>query len=136
MFYQFECEKCNHTTIVQRSVADRNKPLKCPKKHLMRRVISKPYFTANLEKDKPENQLYRVLTKSNSREDWLRRQREDEARYASKEAKETPLPPSRSMDDILSSGIVEAARSSKEAVQRWREDNIPKDDFAIESGEE
>ena len=89
----------------------------------MRRTFTAPHFTANRACDLIENRIYQ-----GDREDVRRQQKADDEKYERLTANwDTSKPKTKTMDDILSSGIVQAARSGPEAVQQWRNEHIPKD---------
>lgn len=139
MIYLFICDECGKRKEVSRPVEARNLPVFCyhiqdEQAHLvlMRRKLTVPIVNADLEKDRPENQLFRILSKSNSRGEWKEYERyyaegrEKEAEADSEPAKTTTV------DDILATGI--RPDWTKEAVMQWREDHIPKDDFVTGDG--
>ena len=101
----------------------------------MRRVYTVPIVNANLEKDKPENQMYRVISKSSSKLDQLAVARRENERYERKFAGvDTSEPKHVTVDDIMQTGVLQAANAGPEQLQRWRKDHIPKDDFREASG--
>jgi len=121
--YLFRCEDCKRTGEVARDVEERNSPESCLCGGKMRRTFTAPHFTANRQCDRIENRLYQ-----GDREDVRKQQKADDAKYEKLTANwDVSKPKTKTMDDILSSGIVQAARSSKEAVMQWREEHIPKD---------
>lgn len=146
MWYVWKCPECEQPRTVQQSVADRDTPEFCvhtkadkrgARLHfvLMRRVYLPPIINANLEKDRPENNLYRILTGSSSARDQLERmKREDEGYHKDREGWEESMPKETTLDDIDVAGCWQAANAGPEQLGRWRKDNIPADDFAAQSG--
>jgi hypothetical protein len=139
--YLFECPECRVRREIVCSVAERNEPRFCfhansvsARVVLMERKLTVPIVNANLEKDKPENQIGRVLTHSNSREDWLRREKAELENYErGREDWDTSVPKEVTLNDIDVSGAWQAANSGPEALERWRTANIAPDDFAAVS---
>jgi hypothetical protein len=126
-------------------VEDRNNPVFCEhvsdlddgqSLHIvqMDRVVSRFLFNADLEKDRPENQLGRILTKSNSRQDWHEALKKDYEK-AEKDREGWDMTPTKevTMDDIDIHGAWTAAHAGPDQLQRWRNDNIKQDDFATSS---
>lgn len=129
MQYPFTCDRCGYDLLVICPVAERERARYCPTcMTQLRRVFTAPIINADLEKDRPENQLGRILTRSTSRKDW----HEALLKASSKHNEACETAPGddykyTSVDDILSTGL--HPKMTKEAVMNWREANIPKDDF-------
>jgi hypothetical protein len=120
--YLFRCG-CGRTAEVARDVERRNDSEPCACGGKMRRTFTAPHFTANRSCDLVENRIYR-----GDRDDVKRQQKSDDEKYERMTANwDLTRPKTKTMDDILSSGIVQAARSGPEAIQQWRSDNIPSD---------
>ena len=133
--YLYECPVCHERRSLVLRLEERNDPQFCVHEEgeqrlevLMIRPILPFRFTACLERDRPENQLYRVITKSNDPQDWLRAERADADR-AEREAAELPDVPTKLTEwsDVDIQGAWTAAHAGPEQLERWRSDNIGPD---------
>jgi len=105
----------------------------------MERIFTPFHFTAQLEKDKDENQLLRIITKSNSRKDWLEEERRQvEKNDADLARAEEVNHDSRyvPMSEIDVQGAWTAAHAGEEQLERWRRDNIKEVEFTVEEQRE
>lgn len=129
--YVYKCQCCGNLIEQAKNVEDRDETPICLDTRRTgdaccswtKRIYTPPTFTAHMQKDLTANRIYH-----GDRDDVRRQQKADDAAYEKMTAGwDTSKPKTRSMDDILSSGIVQAASSSKEAVMQWRADNIAAD---------
>ena len=120
--YLFQCPKCTRNTHLYRPMAEAADPAFCPTcGDNLERVFTIPRFHIP-QSDSAENDVLGIIARSTSSKD----KQAIQERYMQQNDPESdnlvdevvPV----SMDTILKSGIVQAAQSGKEAVQRWRED--------------
>ena len=136
MNYVYKCPECGRRIEIDRPVKDRNDFIPCyhyndGSLHVigMKRFFTVPFINCNLQKDNPENDVGRILSGSSSKRDQLGVMREDAKKYEdSRKNWDTSEPKYTSVDDILSMGL--RPDMTREAVQNWREKNIPKDNLA------
>ena len=101
----------------------------------MRRIFTPFQFCANLEKDKSENQVLRILSGSSSPSDWKEIERQQEQRnaeaiaVAEKDREESRYVP---MSELDLQGAWTAAHAGQDQLMRWRQDNIKPVDFTPE----
>jgi len=97
-------------------------------------------FTANFqiigcrEADKPENQLYKILTKGSGQSDELALMREDEKRYEADEAAMPEMPKPWGAEQILESGVIQASQT-REGLEQWRQEHVT-EQFPFPTAEE
>jgi hypothetical protein len=139
--YLWECHICGSQRTVISTVEDRDAPQFCCHRQVrgqtvMKRLFGSFQFIGCREVDRPENNLARVVTRSNDPQDWLEWTRKDMARAdiqsAKIEASRDVSGDNFTMDDLDISGCWTAAKAGPEQLQRWRDDNIGPDDLASE----
>lgn len=110
-------EYCAHKL----GVDDRMKP---PKP--MRRLFHASFqIIANREVDKPENDLYGILTKGGDQSDRMKLIRQDAAQME-KQMDAMPAPQQEfGTEEILQTGLLQAAQSGQQGIDNWRREHIP-----------
>ena len=148
MRYVYRCPECERRVEVERPIKDADLPEFCYHNFKARsstsfavevvKMVKVPQrfnFTANREVDKPENDYYRVLGARDAGERLAaaraeEKQAEAKAAEAAKFAPKPDLEQSSWLDGCDVNGAWTAAHAGPEQLERWRNDNIPKDDFA------
>lgn len=82
------------------------------------------------EKDNPENQIFNILTKGGGETDKMALMRAEERRMERTYDNLQPAAkPAATMDDLLSSGIMEAAKRP-DSLANWRAEHVPEKTFS------
>jgi putative FmdB family regulatory protein len=120
--YLFHCETCKCQLHILRNMDEASEIAFCPKcDNPVERIYTAPRFIIP-QSDSAENDILGIIARSQSADD----KRAVQDRYAQQnDAESDNLVDEKSivsMDQILSSGIVEAAQSGRHAVENWRKD--------------
>lgn len=127
--FKYECPVCQKVFLRYKRIVNFDVPEFCV--HFGTPVEMKRLFTAsfqiiaNREVDKPENDLYGILTRGGDQSDRMKLIRQDAAQME-KDMDAMPAPQKEfTTEDILDTGIIEAAQSGQEGLANWRRSNIP-----------
>lgn len=138
--YTYECPTCLLKYLRHRHIADINEPEYCDHHNTpsygvlsaqMHRIFTASFqIIGRPEKDNPENQIFNILTKGGGETDKLALMRAEEKRMERTYDNLQPAAkPAATMDDLLSSGIMEAAKRP-DSLHNWRAANIPEKTFS------
>lgn len=142
--YLYRCEVCGKEYLRYKRMQNIDEPEYCvhdaaepvlgfrmPTHWPMTRLFTASFqIIANPEKDKPENQIFNILTKGGGETDRTALMREEEKRMERTYGSLQPAAkPAATMDDLLSSGIMEAARRP-DSLANWRAANVPEKTFS------
>jgi hypothetical protein len=125
--YTYRCQSCQKSFLRYKRYDNIEVPEFCT----FHQTKMDRLFTASFqiigcrEGDKPENQLYNILTKGGGMTDQLAMYKKDRTRM---ESDLDALPPEQkefTTQDILNTGIVQAAQSGNEGIANWRKEHIP-----------
>jgi len=119
--YLFDCIGCKRRKQIVRPMTEGADPAFCPDcGTLLDRIFTVPRIMIP-EHTSAENDIFGIIARSTSDKD----KKAVQEKYAQQNDEESDSiigeAPIVSMDTILRSGIVEAAKSGIEAVNRWRE---------------
>ncbi len=136
--YRYRCGQCGNEYLRYKRIENIDEPEWCIHpatghgniQFPMTRLFTASFqIIANPEKDKPENQLYNILTKGGGETDKVALMRAEEKRMErTYDSLQPAAKPAATMDDLLSTGLMEAARRP-DSLANWRECNIPEKTF-------
>lgn len=142
--YRYLCDVCGAEYLRYKRIENIDEPEFCvhkandvpldfpwPAMYAMRRLFTASFqIIGRPEKDNPENQLYNILTKGGGETDKLALMRAEEKRMErTYDSLQPAAKPAATMDDLLSTGIMEAAKRP-DSLHNWREANIKEKTFS------
>lgn len=132
--YQYECPVCKRRVVRHKRMANLDQPEFCSL-HTNSTIPMTRLFTADFqiigrpEKDKPENQIFNILTRGGGETDKLALMREEEKRMErTYDSLQPAAKPAATMEDLLQTGIMEAARRP-DSLANWRAANVKEKTF-------
>lgn len=120
--YLHQCKNCKERRHILRPMSECTQPVFCPEcGSILDRIFTPPQINVS-QVVSSENDVFGVIARSMDGQD----KRAIQDRYMQMNDAESDNlvdeKPVVSMDEILRSGIVQAAESGKEAVEKWRQD--------------
>lgn len=125
--YRYECGSCGRQFLRFKRFENLNQPEQCPTcPVVMKRLFTASFqIIAHREQDKRENKLYDILTKGGTEADKLALYKQDMARQEATMNAMPDVAKEFTTEDILNTGICEAARSGDVGIANWRKEHIP-----------
>lgn len=139
--YTYRCELCKREYLRYKRIENIEEPEYCfhsdhigdvfnelhaPSGFPMTRLFHASFqIIANREVDKRENDLYGILTKGGDQSDRMKLIRQDAAQME-QQMDAMPAPEKDfGTEEILNTGLLQAAQSGQQGIENWRRENIP-----------
>lgn len=128
--YRYACYGCKKEYLRYKAICNIDRPEYCCGHEMTRLFTASFQIIGRPEKDNPENQIFNILTKGGAETDKLALMRAEEKRMERTYDNLQPAAkPAATMDDLLSTGIMEAAKRP-DSLANWRAVNVPEKTFS------